>query len=545
MAQDNHFTTDETGLLNNSSNNNDYNRGGQVEGGDNGGGIIEDSIENQLFPDLPFPDQSYFAMNSTPTTSQTSAAAPGAPGASGDRDDFHNSRGGHRGTASGAQALVSNESLASFTAAAEPLSSQLSPSTAAMAPAVPPFPLPPPSAAATAAAAAVAAAATASTSSSTTGIEPSVCGSSSLILDGTTLHVANIGQDGNPPSGSPAPTASTVPEFLYQLTKMLTDNNRDIIEWSKGKIEVHSPHKLETHVLNRYFRHSKFASFQRQLNYFGFRKQAGKGKMAPCSYVNDDTTDELASLLNIKRKPGGEGNPKRGGKKREREDGKGDKKGNRGRSQSDLDAGASATTVASVVNPVLAGILHKSGSGGLKGVLSSSTSDNDHRSSGSARAVNPSQRDIARVAVGRGIRHGLTKSQIQARPRATAVQSSSGTLAAHSGLGSQVVGSSPVQEGLNALTSNFRNSMNDLQQAAGITHGQVPQQPLSGSASSRNRGYVPGSLRRDDSLVDLAMIPLLDESGHDSDANPTAEGNNSGFDFVDFPFDTDFFNDRS
>ena len=67
-----------------------------------------------------------------------------------------------------------------------------------------------------------------------------------------------------------------------------------------GKIEVHNPHKLQSHVLNRYFRHSKFASFQRQLNYFGFRKLAGKGKMAPCSYVNDATTKELGSLLLIK-----------------------------------------------------------------------------------------------------------------------------------------------------------------------------------------------------------------------------------------------------
>lgn len=32
-----------------------------------------------------------------------------------------------------------------------------------------------------------------------------------------------------------ATNANTVPEFLYQLTKMLTDNNRDIIEWSNGK----------------------------------------------------------------------------------------------------------------------------------------------------------------------------------------------------------------------------------------------------------------------------------------------------------------------
>jgi hypothetical protein len=35
------------------------------------------------------------------------------------------------------------------------------------------------------------------------------------------------------------PTTNTVPEFLYQLTKMLTDNNRDIIEWSNGKLRHH------------------------------------------------------------------------------------------------------------------------------------------------------------------------------------------------------------------------------------------------------------------------------------------------------------------
>jgi HSF-type DNA-binding len=83
---------------------------------------------------------------------------------------------------------------------------------------------------------------------------------------------------------------------------MSTDPNKEVIEWVSGKcacfhwtacqilpfprlsynaldsgrIEVHSPQKLESHVLKKYFRHSKFASFQRQLNYFGFRKLAGK-----------------------------------------------------------------------------------------------------------------------------------------------------------------------------------------------------------------------------------------------------------------------------
>jgi hypothetical protein len=38
------------------------------------------------------------------------------------------------------------------------------------------------------------------------------------------------------------------------------------------------------------------------------------------------------------------------------------------------------------------------------------------------------------------------------------------------------------------------------------------------------------------------MIPLVDEYGG-GDGNPSSAGNSIGFDFVDFPFDTGFFND--
>jgi hypothetical protein len=34
--------------------------------------------------------------------------------------------------------------------------------------------------------------------------------------------------------GLAQPAGGAVPEFLYQLTKMLTDNNREVIEWSNG-----------------------------------------------------------------------------------------------------------------------------------------------------------------------------------------------------------------------------------------------------------------------------------------------------------------------
>ena len=101
----------------------------------------------------------------------------------------------------------------------------------------------------------------------------------SQLPPGATLAGINM-ENSLTPSVAAAALGGSVPEFLYQLTKMLTDDNRSIIEWSTfsgaGRIEVHAPTRLEKEVLGKYFRHSKYSSFQRQLNYFGFRKIAGK-----------------------------------------------------------------------------------------------------------------------------------------------------------------------------------------------------------------------------------------------------------------------------
>ena len=91
-------------------------------------------------------------------------------------------------------------------------------------------------------------------------------------------------------------------EFLFQLMKMLQDENNKYIEWEDGEIKISSPTNLAK-TLHNYFNHNKFSSFQRQLNYFRFYKRFGKGKMSPCAYRNDFTTKELHSILFLRRKP--------------------------------------------------------------------------------------------------------------------------------------------------------------------------------------------------------------------------------------------------
>jgi len=108
--------------------------------------------------------------------------------------------------------------------------------------------------------------------------------------------------ESDPPLSYLAFATSPIPDFLHQLTKILKEESKDIIEWSNGQIVIHDPVKVANNVLHKYFRHSKFSSFQRQMNYFGFRKIAGKGKMSPCSYMNDSTTNDMRSLLFVKRK---------------------------------------------------------------------------------------------------------------------------------------------------------------------------------------------------------------------------------------------------
>jgi hypothetical protein len=157
---------------------------------------------------------------------------------------------------------------------------------------------------------------------------------------------------------------------------------------------------------------------------------------------------------------------------------------------------------------------------------------NQGKSGASNITVNQSQKALARVAVGKGVRHGFVPNRNIAP--ASVVQTTSQP--------PTIVVPSPVQESLNALTNNYRNSINELQKAVpggflGDLHNAATSHNTGDEGSTNCLAYVPGSLRRDDSLVDLAMIPLAEDG-----TETNAAVDSTGFSFVDFPFDPDFLN---
>ncbi|CAB9519600.1 stress transcription factor A [Seminavis robusta] len=306
-----------------------------------------------------------------------------------------------------------------------------------------------------------------------------------------------------------APANNTVPEFLYQLTKMLTGGHNEIIEWSNGRIEVHNPHKLESAVLQKYFRHSKFASFQRQLNYFGFRKLAGKGKMAPCSYVNEAATHDIGSLLLIKRKPTTNPREKNGRKS--------------GGDKQFVKAGSIPPNTAQ-------GMVHQVSSAPPNPVATVSYTNTVMKHEPLKAPAGSSQQAIAQAAVGRGIRHsiGYDSSATASAAAAVARVESSATATATTE-GTSFFIPTGVQDSLSQLANNYQNSLAAESPYPDKAPSQPEAQPAQESSDSYNEPF-PSLLSRNSSLIDLAMIPTMME-GDEEDGMPTVPG----MSFVDFP----------
>ena len=142
---------------------------------------------------------------------------------------------------------------------------------------------------------------------------------------------------------------------------------------------------------------------------------------------------------------------------------------------------------------------------------------------------------LARVAIGKGVRHGIVASKPSttlSNPEPLPTNYKSATR--------------DNRSGLDALQNNFRSSLHDSQSHASgqqETPVSMKSEPLEAPSSSVNHeaannwGFVPGSLAHDDSLVDLAMIPDINDGNGSGSGVETADGGGSGvMPFIDFPW---------
>uniref|UniRef100_A0A7S3JYV5 HSF-type DNA-binding domain-containing protein n=1 Tax=Aureoumbra lagunensis TaxID=44058 RepID=A0A7S3JYV5_9STRA len=114
--------------------------------------------------------------------------------------------------------------------------------------------------------------------------------SSSSVSSGTTTTAARRSRSVPNPRrmNSSSRRKSEPASFLKNLRQIFNTEDPTIINWeSDGKITISDPSRLSQEILGRYFRHNQFSSFQRQLNYFGYYKISGKGKLERCVYTND------------------------------------------------------------------------------------------------------------------------------------------------------------------------------------------------------------------------------------------------------------------
>ncbi|CAM9788675.1 unnamed protein product, partial [Hapterophycus canaliculatus] len=62
--------------------------------------------------------------------------------------------------------------------------------------------------------------------------------------------------------------------FARKLAEILSTESPDCISWNAqgSAFQVHDVERFSEDILTKYYRHSKFSSFQRQLNLYSFRK---------------------------------------------------------------------------------------------------------------------------------------------------------------------------------------------------------------------------------------------------------------------------------
>lgn len=97
------------------------------------------------------------------------------------------------------------------------------------------------------------------------------------------------------------------PKFLLLLYEILDVESSRVIRWSEDglALQILDPVTVTEQILPKYFNHTNFHSFQRQLNYFGFRKWT-KSKTDICTFSHPffrENQPELLQLIKRKKAP--------------------------------------------------------------------------------------------------------------------------------------------------------------------------------------------------------------------------------------------------
>eukprot|EP00613_Pedinella_sp_CCMP2098_P060508 CAMPEP_0171971478 /NCGR_PEP_ID=MMETSP0993-20121228/217997_1 /TAXON_ID=483369 /ORGANISM="non described non described, Strain CCMP2098" /LENGTH=157 /DNA_ID=CAMNT_0012621819 /DNA_START=43 /DNA_END=512 /DNA_ORIENTATION=+ len=90
--------------------------------------------------------------------------------------------------------------------------------------------------------------------------------------------------------------------FPQKLFAILNTESSEVLSWDHGgkAFRIHDQDTFCVDILPRYFRHSKFSSFQRQLNLYGFQK-VHIGPLAGAYYHEEFAKGDVAAVHRIKR----------------------------------------------------------------------------------------------------------------------------------------------------------------------------------------------------------------------------------------------------
>jgi hypothetical protein len=189
------------------------------------------------------------------------------------------------------------------------------------------------------------------------------------------------------------------------------------------------------------------------------------------------------------------------------------------------------------INPVLAGILYRSKSPAEVATANANAAAAARKPVASHLSQTAgAHQALARTAVGRGIRHGYSLNAAShpgsqpGRPAQNTSAPLGNAAAASSGAQLEFPDQMPsANDSLSQLTSNYQNSLNDMS-AQSLDDETMPT-PLDQMRDPNASGAFGGFLlSRNSSLVDLAMIPNVDETD-----DQQTDFRSFGMNFVDFP----------